>query len=72
MTDNICAVCYRRISAHTIEEVVACQEKFGYVELERTANEECISCGCSSDLRDPTTGLYWCNSCLAWSSQLND
>jgi hypothetical protein len=72
MIDNICAVCFRRISAHTVREVAICQEKFGYVELERTANKLCVSCGCPSDLLDPCTNEFYCNGCLMWQTQLND
>lgn len=71
MTENVCAVCLRRISAHTIKEAAECTRKFGMVEVERTANKLCISCGSESDLLDPN-GTYWCNSCLAWQAQRND
>lgn len=69
--DNICAICHRRISAHSIEEVQKCSSEYSMLEIERTANELCISCGCPSDLCDPN-GEFWCNGCLAWTTQLND
>lgn len=70
--DNICAVCFRRFSVHTLGEVKECTEKFGYVELERTANQECISCGVPADLNDPVSGEYYCHGCFSWIAQLND
>jgi len=72
MSDNVCAVCYKRFSAHTIEEVRECTKKFGYVELERTANKLCVSCGSESDFIDPSTNEYYCNPCMMWMCQLND
>jgi hypothetical protein len=71
MPDNICSICLRRISAHTLDEVKKCTDKFRMVELERTANKECVSCGDPADLAD-TDNIYWCHSCLMWRSQLND
>lgn len=72
MGDNICAVCNRRISAHSLEEVKQCTEQWDYVELERTANELCISCGDPSDIVDPATNNYYCHGCFMWMAQLND
>ena len=71
MGDNICAVCMRRISHHTIEEVADCTDKYRMIELERLANKECCSCGESADLQDPN-GEYWCHGCLSWQTQRND
>ncbi len=72
MSENVCAVCQRRMSAHTIEDVQKCSSEFSVIELERTANEECISCGDPGDVNDPVTGDYYCHGCFAWISQLND
>lgn len=68
MADNICAICFRRISKHSLEEVKACTEKFQMEELERMANKECCSCGCPADLQD-INEVYWCNVCLQWNSE---
>lgn len=72
MSDNICSICFRRISAHTITEVKECTSKFSIVELERQANQECISCGVPADLLDPISNEYYCHGCLQWLTQLND
>ncbi len=72
MPDNICAICLRRISAHTIEEVKYCQDKYQLLEVERFANKECCSCGAPADMIDTDEKNFWCNGCLAWQTQLND
>jgi len=68
----ICSICKRKIPDHTVAEAEECSRQFALVELERTANKLCISCGCPSDMMDPNTNEYWCHSCMMWSSQLND
>jgi hypothetical protein len=68
----LCSICFKRIDKHTIEEARECTAKHEMIELERTANELCVSCGCPSDLLDPHTNEYWCNGCLSWTNQLND
>lgn len=71
MSNNICSVCMRRFSEHSLQQVKECTEQFALVELERQANGECISCGDSADIQD-INGTYFCHGCLMWLTQLND